>query len=202
MLIPSIFQDFPSCRPKQGILHVGAHTCEEEPLYNSISMYGDNVLWIEANSDLVLSSRKNILSAVISDTDDEEVEFYITNNIQSSSILKLHTHLIEHPDVHEIEKRTVRTTTLNTLLPKHNIPYDRYDFMNLDIQGAELKALQGATELLPHIKAIYTEVNERELYKGCAFVNQLDEFLMKYNFKRVATQMTHNGWGDALYLKT
>lgn len=202
MLIPSIFFDFPACRPTNGILHIGAHTCEEEPLYNSIGMYNENVLWIEANSDLVSSSQKNVMNAVISDTDDEEVEFYITNNMQSSSILKLHTHLIEHPDVHEIEKRIVRTTTLNTLLPKYNIPYDRYDFMNLDIQGAELKALKGASNLLPYIKAIYTEVNERELYKDCALIHELDEFLTQYGFKRVATHMTHCGWGDALYLKT
>lgn len=201
MLIPTIFRDFPSCVPTKGILHIGAHKCEEAPLYHSIGINDENILWIEANSDLINPHQKNIISAVVSDKDNEDVEFIITNNMESSSILELHTHLHEHPHVHEINRRKVKTTTLNSLYKNNAIAYDKFDFINLDIQGAELKALQGATQILPNIKAIYAEVNEKELYKGCAFIHQIDDFLSEYGFKRVATQMTQFGWGDALYTK-
>lgn len=202
MLIPTIFRDFPSSIPNKGILHVGAHTCEEAPLYHSIGMADANILWIEANSDLIPKQQTNILNAVISNQDDEDVIFIITNNMESSSILELHTHFIEHPHIREIDRRYVKTKTLNTLFLENGIPYDKYDFINLDIQGAELKALQGATKILPHINAIYSEVNEKELYKDCALVHQLDAFLMQYGFQRVATHMTQHGWGDALYIKS
>lgn len=202
MLIPDVFEQAPYCRPMKGIIHIGAHTCEEEPLYHSIGMHDDQILWIEGNRDLVhQQGKKNMVHAVISDTDDETVEFMITNNMQSSSILNLKLHLVEHPHVYEIARRTCQTITLNTLFDQHQISYDAYDFMNLDIQGAELKALKGATKILPHINAVYTEVNEKELYEGAVLLPELDDFLQTFGFVRVLTSMTQHGWGDALYVK-
>jgi FkbM family methyltransferase len=202
MLIPTIFKDFPTCTPKKGVLHIGAHTCEEAPLYHSIGITDNDILWIEANGDLIPKNSTNILQAVISDVDNETIDFMITNNMQSSSILNLKTHLIEHPHVREIGRRQVTTITLNTLYEQHNIPHDRYDFINIDIQGAELKALKGATKILPHIKAIYAEVNDKELYENCALMHQIDDFLKQYKLHRIATAMTPHGWGDALYIKS
>jgi len=72
---------------------------------------------------------------------------------------------------------TLKTITLNSFYQKYNIPLNRFDFINLDIQGAELLALKGATAILPFIKAIYTEVNEKELYENCGLIDELDAFL-------------------------
>jgi FkbM family methyltransferase len=201
MLIPTIFQDFPSCVPQKGILHIGAHTCEEAPLYHSIGITDENILWIEGNADIIPKDQKNILHGVISNIDNQDIDFIVTNNMQSSSILELGTHLFEHPHVTEIGRQRVKTITVNSLYDRYNIPYDRYDFLNIDIQGAELKAFQGATKILPHLKAIYAEVNEKELYKGCALMHEIDDFLKTYDFQRIATSMTSHGWGDALYVK-
>ena len=61
-------------------------------------------------------------------------------------------------------------------------------------------ALKGASQSLKYAKALYLEVNEKELYKNCALIDELDTFLSTYNFKRVLTKMTVHGWGDALYI--
>ena len=61
-------------------------------------------------------------------------------------------------------------------------------------------ALRGATKSIQYAKAIYLEVNVNELYKNCALIDEIDAFLAQYNFKRVLTNMTHHGWGDALYI--
>ena len=53
MLIPTIFNDFINCRPNKGVLHIGAHICEEKQLYNYNGINDDNILWIEANNDLI-----------------------------------------------------------------------------------------------------------------------------------------------------
>jgi len=206
MLIPTIFNTFPECIPEKGILHIGAHMCEERTLYNTINIGDNNTLWIEAIGEIVAYVKKineniNIVQAVITDKDDEELSFMITNNKESSSIFNFGTHSIEHPQVFEIERRRLKSITLNTLFDRNNIPHDRYDFINIDIQGAELKALKGAVRILPHIKAIYAEVNEKMLYEGAALVPELDEYLATFNFKRVITNMTQHGWGDALYIK-
>ena len=74
--------------------------------------------------------------------------------------------------------------------------------MNLDIQGAELLALKGSNKILQSIKAIYTEINYDEIYKDCALIDELDEYLKKFNFKRVFTTTPESEyWGDALYLR-
>jgi FkbM family methyltransferase len=201
MLITELFEKYPNYKPIYGILHVGAHKMEEAPYYHALGIDDERILWVEGNKDLIPHNAKNVLSAIIGDSDNKTVSFMITNNMQSSSILNLKTHLIEHPWVHEISRRTVQTITLNTLLKNHQIPYAHFDFINLDIQGAELMALKGATELLPHIRSIYTEVNEKELYEGCAMIWEIDAYLKEWGFTRVYTEMTPHGWGDAFYIK-
>jgi FkbM family methyltransferase len=201
MLIPTIFKDFPECLPKRGILHIGAHQCEEKKLYNDNGINDEHILWLEANEDLVVTNTNKMIQAVISDVDDKEVDFKITNNGESSSILNLKTHLQEHPSIFVTEIRRLKTTTVNTLFNKHQIPLDTYDFINLDIQGAELLALKGATDILPHVKSIYTEVNEKELYENCVLITELEIFLSEYGFERISISMTQHGWGDALYMR-
>ena len=61
-------------------------------------------------------------------------------------------------------------------------------------------ALKGATQSIKHAKVIYLEVNERELYKNCGLITEVHSFLSSFNFKRVLTNMTWHGWGDALYI--
>ena len=53
---------------------------------------------------------------------------------------------------------------------------------------------------IKYAKVIYLEVNEKELYNHCALITDIDEYLLKYNFKRILTKMTKHGWGDALYV--
>ena len=60
--------------------------------------------------------------------------------------------------------------------------------------------LKGATNYLPYAKALYLEVNVKELYKGCGLIDEIDTFLSTYGFKRVLTDITQHGWGDALYI--
>ena len=61
-------------------------------------------------------------------------------------------------------------------------------------------ALKGATNSIKYAKVIYLEVNEKELYKNCGLITDIDNFLSQYKFKRVVTNMTCHGWGDALYI--
>ena len=57
-------------------------------------------------------------------------------------------------------------------------------------------------DYLKHIDYIYTEVNSEYVYKNCALIPEIDEYLSKYGFIRVASKQAGNcGWGDALYIK-
>jgi hypothetical protein len=189
-----------------GIFHVGAHECEELLFYNSFGVKNEDIVWIDAVESKVTDATNrgivNVYNALITDKDDEDVEFNISNNIQSSSILEFGTHSEEHPWVVYTDKVIKKSITVDTFFEKNDLDASKYNFWNFDIQGAELIALKGATKSLQYAKALYLEVNEKELYKGCALIDEIDEFLSKHNFKRVLTKITQHGWGDALYLKS
>lgn len=182
--------------PKTGIIHVGAHRCQEQSFYKKIKI--DNVLWIDANEEFC-KDNSQVVNALLADEDGKLVDFIITNNDGlSSSMLELKDHLIEHPDCKELNRSVKKTVKLDTLLLSYP---NNYDTLVLDVQGAELLVLKGAVETIQTINCIITEVNTKELYKKCALIEDIDSFLEKQGFVRVYTKMTRHGWGDAIYIR-
>jgi len=185
-----------------GILHVGAHQCEEIGVYEKY-IQRNNILWIEAMQDKVdycKSVYPNLLieQAVISDK-EETVTFNVSNNGQSSSILDFGLHSTFHPHVYYVNQFLATTKQLKDIINKYDIPYN---FINLDIQGVELKALKSMESYLSSIDYIYTEVNSDYVYKNCSLITEIDEYLLTFGFKRVETSWCENfRWGDAFYIK-
>jgi FkbM family methyltransferase len=187
-----------------GSFHIGAHECEEINFYNKLGLKLEDVVWIDAIASKVNEATQrgipNVYNAVITDKDDEEIIFNVSNNVQSSSVLEFGTHSHEHPWVVYVNKINLKSITIDTFFERNNIDASKYNFWNFDIQGAELMALKGATQSIKYAKAIYLEVNEKELYINCGLITEIDTFLLQYNFKRVLTNITQHGWGDALYI--
>jgi hypothetical protein len=187
-----------------GSFHIGAHDCEELQFYNNLGLKNEDVVWIDAIPSKVFEAINrgipNVYNAVITDKDDEEIIFNVSNNVQSSSILEFETHSQEHPSVVYVDKIYQKSITVDTFFERNNIDASKYNFWNFDIQGAELLALKGSIQSIKYAKALYLEVNEKELYKNCGLISEIDMFLSEYNFKRVLTNMTSHGWGDALYV--
>jgi hypothetical protein len=190
----------------KGAIHIGAHECEELPFYQQMGILKENIVWIDAvQSKIDLAINRgipNVFKAVITDKDNDTVTFHLTNNVQSSSILEFGTHAQHHSWVHFVGHSQETTTTLDTFLNQKGFNPTSYDFWNFDIQGAELLALKGATQALQYAKALYLEVNTEEVYKGCAKMDEIDTFLGTHGFKRVLTNITSYGWGDALYIRS
>lgn len=204
--------DFRQLWPKYGInpngvLHIGANVGEEAPVYLELGV--KKQIWIEANPIIYDKLRDNIAhnedaiayNYCIGDEDGKLVTFHVSNNgSQSSSILELGTHKTAHPEVHYVEDVEMKMRRIDKLFIFNN-PL-AYDFLNIDLQGAELKALKGMGNILNNFKWAYLEVNQQELYKGCALVGEIDEYLAVFGFRRVETKWCGNtGWGDALYVK-
>ena len=168
-----------------GVFHLGAHECEEMSFYNQLGLSAKDVVWVDAIQSKVDEAIKrevpNVFNAIITDKDDDDVIFNVSNNIQSSSVLEFGTHSTEHPWVVYTNKFAGKSTTINTFFDKHNLE-NKYNFWNFDIQGAELMALKGASKYIPFVDAMYLEVNERELYKGCGLIGEIDSFLDEFGF--------------------
>jgi FkbM family methyltransferase len=185
-----------------GILHVGAHECEELSVYEK-HLDRSQILWVEAIPAKVALCKSRypgllIENAIVSDT-IETIRFNVANNGQSSSFLDLGLHAKFHPEIHYVESFNHSTSLLKDILPNYDIVFN---FINLDIQGAELRALKGMESYLPLIDYIYTEVNEDYVYTNCNLVTELDEYLAKFGFHRVETIWYGDcKWGDAFYIR-
>jgi FkbM family methyltransferase len=186
-----------------GILHVGAHECEELRDYEQY-IDRNKILWIEGLPDKVNLAKQRfpnviIEEAVVSDSYDI-VTFHRSNNGQSSSILELGLHKEFHPQVWYVDSFVAETKMLKDILPKYDfIPFN---FINLDIQGAELKALKGMEQYLHKIDYIYTEVNSDYVYENCALIGEIDQYLNQFGLHRVETKWCGDyRWGDAFYIR-
>jgi len=194
-----------------GILHVGANSGQEAKTYHDALV--KSVVWIEALPEVYEKLLWNIskfpnqiaVKACVSDTDNQEVTFYESNNeAQSSSFLELGTHKKAHPEVHYVKEHKMTTTRLDTLLDNSEIiDYGAgLDMLVMDIQGAEMLALKGLGERIKQFNKVYLEVNTMEVYKGCALLPEIEKYLNGYGFqKRDQRIFEHWGWGDAIFTR-
>lgn len=195
MLIPFNIIDKVITKKIFGVIHVGGHTGEEIPEYVNRNW---NVVIFEPQKDcydkILINDNVKKYNIALGAKEDI-VKLNISSNKESSSILNPKLHLLEHPHITFNEIVEVPQKTLDS----YN--FKEYNFMNLDVQGYELEVLKGAVKTLDHVDYIYTEVNEKQLYDNCILINDLDIWLNLYGFKRVLTNMTRHGWGDALYAR-
>ena len=194
-----------------GVIHIGAGSGAE--IKNYINDNIENILMIEPDQksffklcvrrflyDPTFKFNINLLKSIISDR-NEKIKFNISNIADCNSILELKKHKDYYPHVKKLKEIILQSYTLNELfIKRYNIK--NYNFINIDIQGAELLAFKSADNILSNIDGIYTEINFEELYDGCGLSNELDEYLARFNFKRIYTNTDlHDSWGDALYVK-
>jgi len=207
---------FKDCRDKNGksfkhILHIGAHHGEEIEEYSNCGV--ESVCWFEANPSCIthLKERTEPYSHIeqeyfceaLSDANDQKISFNVTSNGQSSSILELGTHLQYYPNIQVVEKITLSTKRIDSL--ESIIDFNKFDFLTIDVQGAELKVLKGFGEIFnrfPNIKGIYTEINFEQVYIGAAQFDELTEYLKSFGFKvNRYFRFDSHPWGDAFFLR-
>ncbi|NET16857.1 MAG: FkbM family methyltransferase, partial [Okeania sp. SIO1H6] len=192
----------------RGIIHVGAYDGKDIKLYQTLGI--SKILFIEANPTVFERLKANITTASVEvqavnyaiSNQNGKVKLYVNSMGQSSSIFPLKHYRDIYPNIKETHQLTVESKTLDTLLQELELSPTDFNILNLDIQGAELLALEGATNLLKYIDAVYTKVNYEELYEGCALAEKIDEFLAQIGFGRVAVAKPfHPSWGDAFYVR-
>lgn len=187
-----------------GILHVGAHKCEEKTVYNNWGIEDKDVVWVDANPKLIeYNKSRGILNCYTAALDEVERDtiFNITNNGESSSLLEFGSHSNSYPSIVVNETINVKTETLEQFFTKNSLNCKKYNFWNFDIQGVELQVFRGSKELLKYVDCIYVEVNTGEVYKGCGLMDDMDILLKEYGLVRVMTSMTSANWGDAIYVR-
>lgn len=189
-----------------GVLHIGAHECQELPKYLKY-VEKNKIVWLEANPILVekvCSKDPDLIvyQEIITDADGQEKILKIANSDQSSSILDFEKHSQDFPNIFYVGEFKGISKTVKTIYQENNIPETFANFLNIDIQGVELLALKGMGNLLENFDYLYLEINTEKMYKDCCLVEEIDAYVKNFGFSRVETKMWHQGgWGDALYIK-
>jgi FkbM family methyltransferase len=201
-MIDKVFQKW-KIQPK-GIIHIGANFCNERGFYAQAGCDDSKVVWVEAipgicNRCKQIFPHVTILNEAVSDSECD-IEFMVSsNNGESSSILDFAEHAKIYPSVTEAGRIKMRTISLPNMLNKYNLDPNNYDFLVMDIQGAEMNALRGMVDVISKFKFIVLEVSIFELYKTQGLLNDVMDFLRKYGFSLVDMDMNAEGWGDALF---
>jgi FkbM family methyltransferase len=176
-----------------GVIHIGANLGQERDLY---AAYDLNVLWVEPIPEVYARLKEHIagvpkqraLSCLVTDVDDREYVFHISNNDgQSSSILDLDQHKTLWPEIAFTKSITLKSVTLSTLVKREGLDLSKYDALVMDTQGSELLVLKGAVDVLPGFRFIKTEAADFALYQNCCLLPDMDDFLRRHAFRRVST---------------
>jgi len=93
---------------------------------------------------------------------------------------------------------TVPTTRLDTFMTEKDIP--GIDILWLDVQGAELKGLRGLGKKIRTVRAIQTEVEFMETYRGEPRWKEVKKFLKQNGFTFVKFSIKGKYSGDAIFV--
>lgn len=188
------------------ILHIGANRGGEARVYAAHGIQGYLVEAIPAifeilRANCAKAAGQTAIQACL-DEDICSVEFNVSSNFASSSMLDLGRHAVAYPDVVYQKKITLQTQTTDGLIAQGVVP-DDIDFAVLDVQGAELKVLRGAAGLLssPALLGMMIEVSSDPLYAGGATYLDICRHLEPFGFYTKSVEFNEDGWGDALFVR-
>jgi FkbM family methyltransferase len=191
----------------EGIIHVGANTGPERDAY--VRSGAATCLYIEPLSAAFRVLEQNIaglaghvaIRAVCSDRSGIEIEMNIANNGGlSSSMFPLGEHEKLFPDVRYVGTEKVISRTLDDIVAA-TAPTARFNLLVVDVQGAEMKVLQGAQTLLSTLDGLFVEVSEIPIYEGGCTAQEITGFLSQLGYWMKWLEISPRRHGDAFFLR-
>lgn len=188
------------------VLHVGANEGQEAKAYMKAGI--PEGLFIEALPEVFNKLSHNLAGtpytaakACITDRDYDKVTFNVANNGgQSSSVFQFGMpHLTAHPEVKMTRAISLQTIRLDTLLSNVDIVFD---FINFDLQGAELLALNSLGKRIKDVNVAYLEINKKSTYVGCALLVEVETFMNKHGLYMVEqSPWIGDTWADSFWVR-
>jgi FkbM family methyltransferase len=192
----------------RGVIHVGAHEGKELAIYNQLG--AERVLFIEANpavfarlsTAMAGQGHVTVINRAICDRYGK-VDLHLASFDQSSSLLPFQKLANVYSSIVPAGIVSVDGSTLDGLMEERGLPLSAFNFLAIDVQGAEALVLKGASKTLAHIDAISVEVNFTDLYKDSAEIEDIESALTQAGFRRAGLiSAFHPSWGDAFYVRS
>lgn len=137
---------------------------------------------------------------LLSDTDGKEITFYQnTTHPGGNSYYKENSQINQNADQYfneETEKKML-SVTLDTLVQQNNYPQP--DLIKMDVQGAEMDILKGATKTLEKCSDLILELQKVEYNKGAPLREEVIEYLKQLGFRLVGDGPFNDNGPDGDY---
>lgn len=197
--------------PADCVVQIGAHEGQEVELFRrhgvsrAIMIEPIDEAFAKLQEAIGADERFTAIQALCSSLDGQEVTFYRGSKTQASSILPPARVLVEHPKISFAAPVPMTARTLDSLMRDAEVRLPGFsvrgiDLLFIDTQGADLKVLMGAGQVLHHVKGVWTEVSY-DLYEGGASLEDMQGYLKPFGFRLNTVRINDHGWGDALFLK-
>ncbi|WP_009632848.1 FkbM family methyltransferase [Synechocystis sp. PCC 7509] len=217
------------------ICNVGSRKLEKEDDYASkgwdifgsrLSIYGfdaDEDACEQANNEIEVrqvSWNEKHIPLALSESEGDRTLYVTKHPMCSSLYLPNENYLQRFMGIDEVMELDftidIPTTTLDTFCQSEGIK--EIDFLQVDVQGADVQVLQGASQVLANsILAVQVEVEFSHLYVNQPLFADVDTFMRKQGFtlfdlytarrarkRSPVTSNAHPGqilWGDAFYFR-
>jgi len=148
------------------ILHCGAHLGEEYIKYKELGI--NEIYWNEAQPNLVkqlvqLFGEDHVFPGVMSNKDNDLIDFYLTDNSLSSSTKVIDP--INDWNIKLVDKVELKSVTLDTILRKIlRIKNELPKLIILDLQGGEFEALEKSMMAVTNDSDFVVEMAQYQLY--------------------------------------
>jgi FkbM family methyltransferase len=203
---PLVIFEIGACEGEDSIkysrLFINSKIYAFEPLPDNIKLIQNNLRQYGITNvsyyNKALSSSEGTAEFHVSEGKPEtEIESDWDYGNKSSSLLPPARHLEIVNFIHFNRKIEVETITLKSFCKSNNI--DIIDFIHMDVQGAELMVLEGASDFISSIKVVWLEVAKVEIYRNQPLEQDVKKFMTDNNFVLIKDSL-EKLWGDQLYI--
>lgn len=149
--------------------HYTALLAKKHPKTKVIAVEASPTIFLLLKSNCKLNNLTNLVfyNQAISDKDDEIIEFFERDALSTTQ--KQFLNALNIP-LQQINKEKVRTLTIDRLLENENL--DKVMLLKMDIEGAEVLALRGASSALKE-KKIKNMIIEYHDHSGRTYITNL-----------------------------
>jgi FkbM family methyltransferase len=138
----------------------------------------------EAKALLALGHYRKVHPVAVADETGRK-RLYVTKVLGCTSIHKPNTRNLERfaisPWFETQSELEISVTTLGALYPGD----DRFDFISMDVQGAEYEVIKGGEKLLDQALGVSLEVHFFEVYEGQKLFPSMHELCLKKGFRLI-----------------
>ena len=183
------------------VIHVGAQNAQSRNDYLNLGIRQFH--WFEALPELAENLRirykqDHVYQGVVWSQSKMPINFYEMVDTKNSSAISIQVN-----SSHKVNcLRKLHTVTLDESLAEKEL--ESNSLLVLDIQGAEMQALHGASILLSKIRYVVIEIGvTSQGYESVPQESEITALLSKFNFRKSILRMSKNeNYYDQLYMKT